>query len=109
MNNNDEKIFGFPGDYLDGALGYPDYDLERTFTIPDITGDRIFNKANTDLSKGILSLAGIKSSNIFCSFGKGQENSGIELPLLDMHGRLVKTSRYRIETGGECENRRFVK
>ena len=84
MNNNDEKIFGFPSEYLDGALGYPDYDLERTFTIPDITGDRIFNKANTDLSKGILSLAGIKSSNIFSSFGKGQENSGSIVSKLDL-------------------------
>ena len=84
MNNNDEKIFGFPSEYLDGALGYPDYDLERTFTIPDITGDRIFNKANTDLSKGILSLAGIKSSNIFGSFGKGQENSGSIVSKLDL-------------------------
>ena len=84
MNNNDEKIFGFPSEYLDGALSYPDYDLERTFTIPDITGDRIFNKSNTDLSKGLLSLAGIKSSNVFGSFGKSNENSGSIVSKLDL-------------------------
>ena len=84
MNNNDEKIFGFPGDYLDGALGYPDHDSGRIFTIPDITGDRIFNKSNTDLSKGILSLAGIKSNNILGSFGKNHENSGSTVSKLDL-------------------------
>ncbi len=84
MNNNDEKIFGFPGDYLDGALGYPDHDSGRIFTIPDITGDRIFNKSNTDLSKGILSLAGIKSNNILGSFGKNRENSGSTVSKLDL-------------------------
>ena len=84
MNNNDEKIFGFPSEYLDGALGYPDYDLERTFTIPDITGDRIFNKANTDLSKGLLSLAGIKNSNVLGSLGKNHENSGSIVSKLDL-------------------------
>ena len=84
MNNNDEKIFGFPGDYLDGALGYPDHDSGRIFTIPDITGDRIFNKSNTDLTKGILSLAGIKSNNILGSFGKNRENSGSTVSKLDL-------------------------
>ena len=84
MNNNDEKIFGFPGDYLDGALGYPDHDSGRIFTIPDITGDRIFNKSNTDLSKGIFSLAGIKSNNILGSFGKNRENSGSTVSKLDL-------------------------
>ena len=84
MNNNGEKIFGFPSEYLDGTLGYPDYDLERTFTIPDITGDRIFNKANTDLSKGLLSLAGVKNSNVLGSFGKNHENSGSIVSKLDL-------------------------
>ena len=95
MNNNDEKIFDFSGDYLNGALGYPDYDSEKIFTVPDITGDRIFNKSNTDLSKGLLSLAGIKSNNVFSSFEKSRENSrstvskldlGLEKDLLDVSG-----------------------
>jgi cell division protein FtsB len=92
VNNNDEKIFGFPSEHLDGILGYPGYDLERTFTITDITGDRIFNKANTDLSKGFLSLAGIKNSNVVGSFGKSRENSGSIVSKLDLSGILNKSS-----------------
>ena len=84
MNNNDEKIFGFPDDYLNGALGFPDHDSGRIFTVPDITGDRIFNKSNTDLSKGILSLAGIKSNNVLGSLGKNHENSGSTVSKLDL-------------------------
>ena len=92
MNNNDEKIFEFPNEYLGGAIDYPDYDLEKAFTTPNIVGDHTFNKANTDLSKGLLSLAGIKSNDVFSSLS-GNNGSivskldlGIEKDLLNIKG-----------------------
>ena len=84
MNNNDEKMFGFPNGYMDEVLDYPNYDLGKTFTTPDIVGDRIFNKANTDLSKGLLSLAGIKSNNVFSSLSEGYGNNTSIVSKLDL-------------------------
>ncbi|MCP1223534.1 hypothetical protein [Sebaldella sp. S0638] len=84
MNNNDEKLFEFPSEYLDGSIGYPDYDLEKTFTTPNIVGDHVFNKSNTDLSKGLLSLAGVKSNEIFSSLSASHGNNGSIVSKLDL-------------------------
>ena len=84
MNNNDEKLFEFPSEYLDGSIEYPDYDLEKTFTTPNIVGDHVFNKSNTDLSKGLLSLAGVKSNDVFNSLSANHGNNGSIVSKLDL-------------------------
>jgi hypothetical protein len=62
VNNNDEKIFEFPNVSMSGTLDYNAYDLNETAAGPL---ERTFNKSNTDLSKGLLNLAGIKSDSSF--------------------------------------------
>lgn len=82
MNNNDEKIFEFPNEHMTETLDYPDYDLDSVFINPiETAANHKFNKSNTDLSKGLLNLAGI---NGFGTLNTNHGSNGSIVSKLDI-------------------------